>query len=65
MTEVGSAEAGGSESEWIRNLVRMIESRRDVAGFVWFDHDKEADWSMASTPESAVALAEALGTRYR
>lgn len=65
VTEVGSAEAGGSKSEWIRNLVRMIESRRDVAGFVWFDHDKEADWSMASTPESAVALAEALGTRYR
>ena len=65
VTEVGSADAGGSKAEWIRDLVRLVESRRDVAGFVWFDHDKEADWRMASTPESAVALAEALKTRYR
>ena len=64
ITEVGCADAGGSKGEWISEFVTYLESRGDVAGFVWFDHDKETNWRLASTPESAAAFAEALGKRF-
>ncbi len=60
ITEIASAEAGGSKSQWIRDMVRYLDSRQEVSAFVWFDHDKEADWRLDSTPESAAALAEAV-----
>lgn len=60
VTEVGSADMGGSKPEWIRELVGFLTDREDIAAFIWFDHDKETDWRLAGTPESAAALAEAL-----
>ncbi len=65
VTEVGSAEQGGDKAEWVRQLIEFLHRDRTVAGFVWFDHDKETDWRLASTPESAAAFAEELGRRYR
>lgn len=64
VTEVASAEAGGSKTEWITELVDYLDSREDVSAFVWFDHLKEADWRLASTPGSAAAVADAM-TRER
>lgn len=61
ITEVASAEAGGLKAEWIGDLVSYFDSRSEVSAFIWFDHYKEADWRVASTPESAAALAAALG----
>lgn len=67
ITEVASAEAGGSKAEWISSLVDYLDSREDVTAFVWFDHLKETDWRLASSPESARAIAAAVsrerGTR--
>lgn len=65
VTEVGSSEQGGDKAEWVRQLVRYFNRNRSVVGFIWFDHDKETDWRLASTPESAAAFAEELGRRYR
>nr|WP_278312445.1 glycosyl hydrolase [Lolliginicoccus levis] len=65
VTEVGSAELGGSKPDWIRQLVGFLDSAASVAAFIWFDHDKEADWRFASTPESAAAFAGALTERLR
>ncbi len=65
VTEIGSAEKGGDKARWIRQLVGYLSRNRDVVGFVWFDHNKEEDWRLASTPESAAAIAEELAQRYR
>jgi mannan endo-1,4-beta-mannosidase len=60
VTEVGCAEAGGRKGDWIARLVDFLSRQHDVMGFVWFEHDKGADWRMTSSPESAAAMASAL-----
>jgi mannan endo-1,4-beta-mannosidase len=65
VTEVGSAEQGGDKARWVRELIGYFNDTHAIAGFIWFDHDKETDWRLASTPESAAAFAEELGKRYR
>ncbi|MCP9272174.1 glycoside hydrolase family 26 protein [Mycolicibacterium arenosum] len=60
VTEVACAEAGGDKPAWIGDLVRELSGQRNVTGFVWFDHDKETDWRLTSSPESAQAMAAAL-----
>jgi hypothetical protein len=64
VTEVGTADKGGDKARWIRELIGYLNRTPDVGGFIWFDHDKEEDWRLASTPESAAAFAEELGRRY-
>ncbi|AEF40888.1 putative mannan endo-1,4-beta-mannosidase [Hoyosella subflava DQS3-9A1] len=65
ITEVGSADMGGSKPDWIRELVTLLDEDTSVAAFIWFDYDKEADWRFSSTPESAAAFASALKERLR
>ncbi|MDV6260315.1 glycosyl hydrolase [Rhodococcus yunnanensis] len=60
ITEVGSAEQGGSKSDWIEELVAYLDEQPEVAGFVWFDHDKETDWRLGSSSESGAAMGQAL-----
>jgi beta-mannanase len=59
VAEVGCAEAGGDKAHWIGEFVDWLTAE-DVAGFVWFEHDKETDWRIRSTPRSAAAMAAAL-----
>jgi hypothetical protein len=61
--ETASAEAGGSKPAWNTELVSYLGAQADVTGFVWFDHDKEVDWRIASSSGSASALASALAAR--
>lgn len=63
VAETASAEVGGSKPDWVRALVAYLAAQPDVTAVVWFDHLKEADWRIASTPESAAALREALQAR--
>ena len=65
VTEVGSAEQGGDKAQWVRKLLDFLQRDARVAGFIWFDHAKETDWRLASTPESAAAFAEELGSGRR
>ena len=37
-----------------------LDDADDVTGFVWFDHDKEADWRLGSTAAAGAAMAHAL-----
>lgn len=60
IAEVGCAESGGSKAEWIAAFFEFLRRQSDVVGFVWFDHAKETDWRIESTPESAAAMAEAM-----
>ncbi|WP_314038402.1 glycosyl hydrolase [Dietzia sp. CH92] len=65
VTEVASAEAGGSKAQWIGDLVDYLDSREEVSAFVWFDHLKETDWRLASSPASATAAADAMSREHR
>lgn len=60
VAEVGCSEAGGSKPDWITALIEFLSQRVEVTGMVWFDHDKETDWRIMSSPTSAAAMAEAL-----
>ncbi|MFC3965396.1 glycoside hydrolase family 26 protein [Nocardia jiangsuensis] len=65
VTEVGCAEAGGSKPDWITELVALLAADPAVIGFVWFDHDKETDWRLCSSPAAARAMAAALDPEAR
>ncbi len=63
IAEVGCAEAGGDKAAWITDLVAWLDDQADVEAVVWFDHDKETDWRLASSPASARAIRRALAGR--
>lgn len=44
--ETASAASGGEKSAWVRQAIRTMESW-SVAGFVWFEANKEVDWRLA------------------
>jgi hypothetical protein len=39
----------------------LVADHDAVCGLVWFEIDKEADWSVADDPPSAAALAAVFG----
>jgi hypothetical protein len=55
ITEVGSTEQGGSKATWIRQLFELAADE-GVQGLIWFQHDKETDWRVQSTPAAAAAF---------
>ncbi|MGK2869301.1 MAG: glycoside hydrolase family 26 protein [Mycobacterium sp.] len=63
ISEAGCAESGGSKPNWIISFVDYVRRHPAVAGFIWFDHDKETDWRIGSTPQSAAAMRSALRER--
>ncbi len=63
IAEVGCAESGGDKAAWITDLVAWLDDQADVEALVWFDHDKETDWRLASSPASARAVRRALAGR--
>lgn len=60
IAEVGCAEAGGCKAKWIGRFIDFIASEKNVVGFLWSEQNKEFDWRITSTPESAAAMAKAL-----
>lgn len=60
IAEAGCAEAGGSKADWITEFVEWAAAQPDVDAAIWFDHDKETDWRIASTPAATAAMARAL-----
>lgn len=63
IAETAAAEQGGSKADWNTALIAYLAAQPDVRAVIWFDHDKEADWRIDSTPESAAALNAALAAR--
>lgn len=61
--EVACAERGGSKADWIADFVDYVAGQPEVDGFVWFEHDKETDWRIVSSPAAAAAMADALKSR--
>ncbi|MGB8020628.1 MAG: glycosyl hydrolase, partial [Candidatus Nanopelagicales bacterium] len=63
VTEVASNEGaalGTDKARWIGQLVDYLSREDRVAGFVWFQADKERDWRFNSTPEAQDAMKDAL-----
>jgi hypothetical protein len=60
--ETASAEEGGSKADWIREIIPTLETEfPDIRGVVWFDVDKERDWRIRSSDETADALRQLAG----
>jgi hypothetical protein len=60
ISETASATAGGDRAAWIRTMERVLVDEPTVCALVWFEVDKEADWSVGDHPPSAAALGGAL-----
>ena len=62
LSEVGSAETGGSKAGWIRSVFDDLDAGRfpSVRALVWFDVDKEAGWELHSSPGALAAWLDAL-----
>ncbi len=63
VAETASAEQGGWKAAWNEDLIAYLVRQPAVTGVVWFHLDKEVDWRIDSSPESARALATALRER--
>ena len=48
IAEVGSASDGGNKSRWVRAMFRTARKWKRLQAIVWYDQDKERDWSTAS-----------------
>ncbi len=48
ITEIGSASDGGSKYKWVRKMFKTVRGWKRLKSIVWYDQDKERDWSTAS-----------------
>lgn len=58
ITETASAEQGGDKAAWIADALRRAGADSRIAGLLWFDHQKEADWRIHSSRRSARAFVD-------
>ncbi len=56
IAEVGSAPQGGDKAQWVREMWATARSWHRLKALVWFDQNKEEDWS-------ALPVASAFSTR--
>jgi beta-mannanase len=56
--EVGSSEDGGNKAQWINDMSTALQSGRypDLKMVVYFDQDKEEQWSGTSSPATQTAF---------
>jgi len=57
ISEVGSAEAGGSKAAWITNMFKDLRADPQVTSLVWFDVNKQTDWPINSSRQAGAAFA--------
>lgn len=48
LTEVGCASNGGNKSAWVKRMWRQSSRWKRVKAIVWYNEDKEKDWSVAN-----------------
>ncbi|MGV9712273.1 glycoside hydrolase family 26 protein [Gordonia sp. NPDC003424] len=63
VTEVGCADGATPDmkANWIRDFFAIVESEPRLAGFLWFQMDKERDWRFNTTAESTDAFRSGVG----
>jgi hypothetical protein len=57
ISEVASAEAGGSKAAWISGMFWDLRVHPEVTSLIWYDLRKQADWPVSSDPAAARAFA--------
>lgn len=63
ISETSSTERGGDKAAWIREFFAQLRGERDIAAFVWFNHQKETDWRIESSPQALAAFRRGVATR--
>ena len=64
--ETACAEEGGSKAAWITDFFVRMAEHPEIQAFVWFNHDKETDWRIESSPAANRAFAAGVADpRYR
>ena len=48
VTEVGSSTDGGNKRKWVRRMFKTARRWDRMKAIVWYDQDKERDWSAAN-----------------
>ncbi|HWE11597.1 MAG TPA: glycosyltransferase [Solirubrobacteraceae bacterium] len=57
ISEVSSAEAGGSKAAWITDMFAELHAHPQVTSLVWYNVRKQADWPVTSDRAAARAFA--------
>ncbi len=60
ISEFGTDEHPGRASgkaEWIKDMYNVANNCHSIVGLIWFDINKERDWRIASSAQSAAAFA--------
>ncbi len=66
LSEVASAEAGGSKAAWIKGMFAFLGRHPEVKSLVWFNIRKQANWPIESSRAAERAFAEAVqAPRYK
>ena len=63
ISEVGSAEAGGSKAAWIKGMFAYLGQHPQVKAVVWFNLRKQANWPIESSRTAERAFADAVAAR--
>ena len=57
ITETSSTEVGGSKADWIAGIPQALTLKMPrIRALIWFDVDKESDWSVSSSKSSLAAF---------
>jgi cellulose synthase (UDP-forming) len=66
LSEVGSAEAGGSKAAWITGMFAYLAHHPEVKSLIWFDLDKQANFALETSSAAGRAFREgAQAARYK
>jgi beta-mannanase len=66
ISEIGSAEAGGSKAAWITGMFAFLAQHQEVKSIIWFDLAKQTDWRIeSSTAAERAFMAGVQAPRYR
>jgi glycosyl hydrolase family 26 len=63
--ETASTERGGDKAAWFAGFHRFVARHRELLGVVWFNHTKETDWRITSSPRGLRAFRAGAGSFSR
>jgi beta-mannanase len=58
ISEVATADVGGSKPLWIKEMFDYLEDHRWIGSVLWFDLPKQVDWRVGSSPAARAAFAD-------
>lgn len=62
--ENGTPVDNGAKASWITDALSSIRNRSDIEGFIWFNENKEENWTINSNAASLEAFKAALGNSF-